>query len=132
MQSQTNSSTLEPLVEKLAYRSALSAQDRAAILALPFSIRQMERAQFFVRERDRATHSYVMLSGYSVRSKTTATGERQIVAIHMKGEMVDLQNSLLRVADHSVQMLTSGKVAAIAREAVIELTLQRPTVAHAM
>jgi CRP-like cAMP-binding protein len=50
----------------------------------------------------------------------------------MKGEAVDLQNSLLKVADHSVQMLTSGKVAMIPREEVIGLTMERPAVAHAM
>jgi CRP-like cAMP-binding protein len=132
MQPQTNSSSLEPLVEKLAYRADLSAGDRAAIMALPFSLKSVERHQFIVRERELATHSCVMLSGYSIRSKLVATGDRQIVAIHMKGEMVDLQNSLLKVADHSVQMLTSGKVAMIAREDVIRLTMDRPRVAHAM
>ena len=131
-QSQTNSSTLEPLVAKLAYRVALSAEDRAAILSLPFTVRTMERNQFMVRERELAMHSCVMLSGFSIRSKTTATGDRQILAIHMKGEVVDLQNSLLKVADHSVQMLTPGKIAMIPREAVIQLTLDRPKIAHAM
>ena len=131
-QSQTNSSTLQPLLEKLAYRANLNAEDRAAIVALPFTVRLMERGQFIVRERELATYSCLMLSGYSVRSKMTATGDRQIVAIHMKGEVVDLQNSLLEVADHSVQMLTPGKIAMIPREAVIRLTLERPTVAHAM
>jgi CRP-like cAMP-binding protein len=92
----------------------------------------MERAQFIVRERELATHSCLMLSGYSIRSKLTASGHRQIVAIHMKGEMVDLQNSMLRVADHSVQMLTAGKVALIPREEIIRLTLKRPTIGHAM
>lgn len=132
MQTHTNSSTLEPLVEKLAYRTELDADDRTAILALPFTLRTMERGQFIVRERELATHSCVMLSGYSVRSKLVATGERQIIAIQMKGEVVDLQNSLLKVADHSVQMLTAGNVAMIPREDVIRLTLDRPKIGHAM
>jgi CRP-like cAMP-binding protein len=131
-QSQTNSSTLQPLVEKLDYRAKLSAEDRAAILALPFTLKTVERGQFLVRERELAKHSCVMLAGYSIRSKMTATGDRQIVAIHMKGEVVDLQNSLLEVADHSVQMLTPGKVAMIPREEVIQLTLNRPAIGHAM
>ena len=132
MQRDTNRSTLEPLVEKLAYRTELSAEDRAALMALPYTVKMFERAQFLVRERELATHSCVMLSGYSIRSKIVATGERQIVAIHMKGEVVDLQNSLLKVADHSVQMLTAGKVAMIPREEVIRLTLERPKIGHAM
>jgi CRP-like cAMP-binding protein len=132
MQPQTNSSSLQPLVEKLVYRTTLSAEDRAAIMALPFTVRMMERGQFIVRERELAMHSGLMLSGYSVRSKMTANGSRQIVAIHMKGELVDLQNSMLKVADHSVQMLTPGKIAMIPRDEIIRLTLDRPTVAHAM
>lgn len=132
MQRHTDPSTLEPLVEKLAYRWELDSDHRAAIMALPFTARRMERGQFIVRERELATHSCVMLSGYSIRSKLVATGERQIVAIHLKGEVVDLQNSMLKVADHSVQMLTEGDVAMIRREEVIKLTLDRPRIGHAM
>jgi CRP-like cAMP-binding protein len=132
VQLNTNPSTLEPLVKKLGYRSDLDAEDRAAILALPFTVKTLERSQFIVRERELATQSCVMLSGFSIRSKLVVTGNRQIVAIHMKGEAVDLQNSLLKVADHSVQMLTPGRVAMIPREAVVALTLERPNVGQAM
>jgi len=128
----TNSSTLVPLVEKLSYRCNLNAEDRAAILALPFTVKKMEPHHFVVREREPATHSCVLLSGYAIRSKIVASGQRQIVAIHMKGEVVDLQNSMLKVADHSVQMLTAGKVAMIPRQAIIDLTLERPRIGHAM
>src|SRR3982750_1446441 len=121
-QSQTSSSSLEPLVAKLTYRVKLSGEDRAAILALPFTVKRTERGQFLVRGRELASHSCVILSGYCIRSKITATGDRQIVSIHMKGEVVDLQNSLLKVADHSVQMLTPGKFGMSPRDAGIERT----------
>jgi CRP-like cAMP-binding protein len=132
MEPHTTPSSVEPFIRRLTYRTKLSAEDRDAIMALPFSVKMMERNQFIVRERELATHSCLMLSGYSIRSKLMATGSRQIVAIHMKGEMVDLQNSMLKVADHSVQMLTAGKVAMIPRDEIIRLTLERPTVGHAM
>ncbi|HEY8592652.1 MAG TPA: Crp/Fnr family transcriptional regulator [Sphingomicrobium sp.] len=132
MQRHINESTLEPFVAKLAYRAELDADDRHAIRTLPFTIRRMERSEFLIRERELATHSSVMLSGFSIRHKLVASGHRQIVAIHLKGEAVDLQNSMLKVADHSVQMLTAGKVAMIPREAIVELTLARPRVGHAM
>jgi CRP-like cAMP-binding protein len=64
-----------------------------------------------------------MLSGYAIRHKIVAGGARQIVAVHMKGDIVDLQNSFLGVADHSVQMLTDSEVAFIPREAVKKLGL---------
>jgi CRP-like cAMP-binding protein len=50
----------------------------------------------------------------------------------MKGEMVDLQNSLLKVADHSVQALTDCQVAYIPRQAVKQIALEHPRVGMAM
>lgn len=132
MNDAANRPTLDPLVRKLAYRVELDGADRAAILALPSTVKLVERHHYLVREHDVATHSALMLSGYSVRSKMVSTGARQIVSIHMKGEMVDLQNSLLGKADHSVQMLTSSKVAMIPREEVLKLAAERPMVGRAM
>jgi CRP-like cAMP-binding protein len=128
----TNGSALEPMVHKLAYRGKFSAEDREAILALPHHVKAMENNHYVVREGDVATHSCLMLAGFSVRHKIVGSGARQILAIHMKGEMVDLQNSLLGKADHSVQMLTRGQVALIPREAILRLAFDRPAVGKAM
>src|SRR5687768_8432727 len=62
-------STLEPMVRKLSYWTKLDDGDRAAILALPFNVKMVERNHDVVREREQATHSCLMLSGYSVRTK---------------------------------------------------------------
>ncbi|HEX8525643.1 Crp/Fnr family transcriptional regulator [Allosphingosinicella sp.] len=127
-----NDSELEPMVRKLEYRANFSAEDRAALLRLPHTVKNAEIHHYVVRERDRASHCCLMLSGFAIRHKIVASGHRQIVAIHMKGEMVDLQNSLLGVADHSVQMLTPGKVAFIPREEIVRIATERPAVAMAM
>jgi CRP-like cAMP-binding protein len=50
----------------------------------------------------------------------------------MKGEMVDLQNSMLGIADHSVQMLTAGKVAMIPRDEIDRIAFDRPNIGRAM
>lgn len=124
--------TLLPMLRKLQYWSDFDEADREALLALPHQVRPLEKHQYVVRERDVATHSCVMLSGYSVRHKIVVGGARQIVAIHMKGDVVDLQNSLLGVADHSVQMLSAGEVATIPRDAVKQLAVERPRIGFAM
>ena len=128
---QTNSPLL-PMVRKLAYWSELDAVDEAAILALPCRTRKIERYAYIVRERERTTHSCLIVSGFAIRHKIVAGGARQIVAVHMKGDMVDLQNSFLRVADHSVQTLTASEVAFIPREAIKTLAFNRPNVGMAM
>jgi CRP-like cAMP-binding protein len=125
-------STLEPMVRKLEYWHKFDDDDRAAVLGLPHNVRTLEQNHYIVREFDRATHTCVLLSGFAMRHKIVAGGARQIVALHMKGDVVDLQNSLLAIADHSVQMLTAGKVAMIPREAVSRIAFERPNVGKAM
>jgi CRP-like cAMP-binding protein len=129
---QSNGSALEPLVRKLEYRVKLDEADRAALLALPHTLKRFENHHYIVRERDQATHCCLMVSGFSVRHKVVGGGFRQIVAIHMKGEMVDLQNSMLGTADHSVQMLTTGEVAMIPREEIERIAFERPMIGKSM
>ncbi len=125
-------STLEPMLRKLAFWHPLQKSDEEALLALPHRVKTLDPHHYIVREREKATHSCLMLSGYSVRHKIVVGGARQIVAIHMKGDMVDLQNSMLGTADHSVQMLTKGEIALIPREAIQQLALEKPRIGMAM
>jgi CRP-like cAMP-binding protein len=131
--------SLQPMVDKLAYWAMqdtywgeFTAADAEAIANLPHRTKRVERHGYVVRERERTTHSCVMLSGYAMRHKIVMGGSRQIVAVHMKGDLVDLQNSFLGVADHSVQALTDSEVAFIPREAVKQLAFERPNVGMAM
>ena len=130
--SEKSNAVLEPMVRKLGYWQKLDAADREAILALPHSVKRVEQHHYIIRERDKASHSCVLLSGFAVRHKIVGGGYRQICAIHMKGEIVDLQNSVLGTADHSVQMLTTGQIAMIPRDEIVRIAFERPAVGRAM
>lgn len=123
---------LEPMVRKLEYRQRLSREDRQDLLDLPHTVRTLEPHNYIIREFDRAEFVCVILSGYAIRHKIVAGGYRQILSIHMKGELVDLQNALLGKADHSVQMLTAGKVAFISRDEITRIAFEHPTVGKAL
>jgi CRP-like cAMP-binding protein len=123
---------LQPMVQKLAYWHELDKDDEQALLALPHRVKSVQADHYIVRERETVTHCCVMLSGFSIRHKIVAGGARQIVSIHMKGDLVDLQNSILGTADHSVQMLTAGQIALIPRNDVKQLALDRPRIGMAM
>jgi len=81
---------------------------------------------------DKPRNSGLLLAGFAYRHKEAGNGGRQILSIHMKGDLVDLQNSLLGTADHNVQMLTGGDVALIPVEAIRDLAFRRPNVGMAM
>lgn len=120
--------TLAPLVRRLALHSPLGREDEAAVLALPHIERKFEAGQYIVREGDAPTHSCMVVSGFAIRHKIVADGGRQIVNVHISGDMVDLQNSLLPISDHNVQALSYMIAALIPREALLELAFGRPAV----
>ena len=130
--SSASTAPLSPMVRKLELWLPLDDDDRLAILGLPHTIRERKANEFIVREGDTPTHSCLLLSGYAYRHKVAGNGGRQIFSIHMKGDVVDLHNSILRRADHNVQALTTVEMALIPVRAIRELAIERPQVGQAM
>lgn len=126
--STANPPTLAPMMRKLSYWAKFDADDRQAILDLPVRTKKVERHAYLVREREKVEQSCVLLSGFAVRHKIVANGARQILAVHMKGDLVDLQNSFLGVADHSVQVLTASEAGFIPAAAIKKIAFERPRV----
>jgi CRP-like cAMP-binding protein len=124
--------TLLPMLRKLRLWMPLDDEDAQAVLALPHNLRRVGAQQYIVRDGEKPIHSCLLLSGFAYRHKVTGEGGRQIMSIHMKGDVVDLQNSLLRRSDHNVQALTDIEVAFIPVEAVRDLAFARPMVGKAM
>jgi CRP-like cAMP-binding protein len=120
------------MVRKLELWNPLADDDRKALLALPFTERVLSAGQYIVWEGDKPQHSCVLNSGFAYRHKAAGSGGRQILSIHVKGDIVDLQNSLLGVADHNVQMLSDGRIALLPVEAMREIAFTRPSVGMSM
>jgi CRP-like cAMP-binding protein len=124
--------TLLPMVAKLQLWMKLDEHDQRAIVSLPYEAKKLGAGQYIVRDGEKPTHSCLLLRGFAYRHKFTGDGGRQIMSIHMKGDVVDLQNSLLRRSDHNVQALTNIEVALIPVQAVRDLAFDRPNVGKAM
>jgi CRP-like cAMP-binding protein len=123
--------TLAPMLRKLRLWAQLDASHEQALLDLPHNVVALARNKTFVRDGEAVSHCWLVLSGFCVRLKYVGNGGRQIVSIHMKGDLVDLQNSLLGVADHSVQTLTPCNMAKLPIKAVKELTDTHPAIKNA-
>jgi CRP-like cAMP-binding protein len=124
--------TLDRVIRRLETRVRLDSDDRAAIHALPVNKKTMDPAAYMVREGEKVEHCILLLAGFAYRHKITGAGQRQIMAIHMPGEFLDLQNSLLGLADHNVQALTRCEVATVPAAALRKLYQDRPRVGQAM
>lgn len=125
-------SPLAPMLHKFERRCLLSDDDRRAVLGLPYRLETIAAQAAVVCEGEVATHSCLLRSGLAFRQKVTISGKRQICSIQVAGDMVDLQNSLLRVADHNVVALTRIEVAFIPREAVLDVAFTRRALGEAM
>ena len=123
---------LAQMVRKLQLWQSLSDCDADAILALPHTVRTLEAGQYLIWDGDKPQHTCLLLDGFAYRHKLAGNGNRQILSIHMKGDIVDLQNSLLGIADHNVQMLTTGHVALIPVDAMRTIAFNHPHVGMAM
>ena len=132
LMSEEDQAVLAPMLRKLQLWRSLGTEERAAVLALPHTLHTIEAGKYIVREGEQAKHSCLLLSGFAYRQKAASNGSRSISALHMKGDVVDLQNSLLGQADHSVQALSRAEVAFIPRGAIIELAFRLPNVGLAM
>jgi CRP-like cAMP-binding protein len=125
-------SILDAMVRKLRQWCPLDAGDQDALRALPYRLIKLRPQEFIVREGDQPRSSCLMVSGFSFRHKVAGNGGRQIFSIHMKGDLADLQNSLLGTADHNLQAVTHVEAAMIPVEAIQDVALNRPAVGRAM
>jgi CRP-like cAMP-binding protein len=123
---------LEPVLRRWAKHSALSDADREAFNALPHTRKTFGKDAYLVREGQHANECQLILRGFAYRQKLLPDGDRQIISFHIPTEFVDLQNSLLGLADHNVQSLNRCEVAIFPVSALIELANSRPAIRLAM
>jgi CRP-like cAMP-binding protein len=130
--SKNSDHVLAPMVQKLSLWTDLGPGDCEQIYQLPHQVRHIDAGQYLVWDGDKPQNACLLLSGFAYRHKSAGNGGRQILSIHMKGDLVDLQNSLLGTADHNVQMLTTGDVALLPIQPLRELAFRHPMIGMAM
>ena len=120
------SQNLVPLVRKLESVAPLHADERAALLDLPVTVRRMRPDHDIVRDRDRPTQSCLVLDGWLCRCKILENGTRQIFSFHMSGDIPDLQSLFLNTMDHNLGTLVQSTVAFIQHESIRTLIRNHP------
>ena len=120
------------MVRKLSRRALLDDEDRRALSSLPFRKKVFEPSSYLVREGAHTEEASLVFDGFAYRQKLTRDGGRQILSVHVPGDFVDLEGSLLNVSDHNLQALTRCEVAAIPRQALTALVETHPRIARAL
>jgi len=118
------------LLRRLRTLDAISDEDIAIIRALPIAIREYAREQAVVRDGERPTECCLIIEGFCARSKTLADGKRQILSLHIPGEIPDLMSLFLHVMDHDLSTLTAARLGFIRHETLQQLHRRSPHVAE--
>jgi CRP-like cAMP-binding protein len=123
---------LNPFIQKLECRFALSEADKAALVQASARVYRVGARTDLIREGERPDHVHLIQSGFACRYKIVPDGGRSIVAYLVPGDICDLHGSILSAMDHSVGTLSPCEVVAIPRETILDLTTNYPTLNRAL
>ncbi|RYE60622.1 MAG: Crp/Fnr family transcriptional regulator [Oxalobacteraceae bacterium] len=118
------------LLKKLGKIADLNLDDVKAIKSMPIIVKHVPDHHYVVRDRERPTQCCLVIEGFAVRSKTTRQGRRQILSIHIPGDIPDVQSLHLGVMDHDLITLTPATLGFIPHLAIREMHRLRPRVAE--
>ncbi|TWI73661.1 CRP-like cAMP-binding protein [Bradyrhizobium huanghuaihaiense] len=120
------------LITKLTVSNDLDADDIRAIQSLRIRERHLDAGQIIVADGERPTDCCLIADGFAFRSKTTADGERQVLSIHIPGEIPDLQSLHLKVMDHDLVTVTRCNLGFISHDDLRVINQRRPNLAAAL
>lgn len=117
---------------KLLSRSELSREEQAEILGLPGHPAQYETSRDFVKLGERVDHSCLVVEGMVGRFGQNQEGGRQITAVHVAGDMVDLHSVMMPEAASALQALTVTTVLRVPHEALRRIAYAHPAIGEAL
>jgi len=121
-----------PLVAKFSKFAPLSARDIGLLETLCAPEERFRAGANIVIEGETPRPAFVVTHGMACRYRLMPDGRRQILGILIPGDFFDLHGFLLRATDHSVVSIGPTRIAAIAREAVIDIIANHPRIGAAL
>jgi CRP-like cAMP-binding protein len=128
----SNRSIRNPLVVKLSQFAPLSDEDVGLLEALCLPQERFRTGANIVAEGEAPRSAFVITRGMACRYRLMPDGRRQILTILIPGDFSDLHGFLLQATDHSIAAIGPTRIAAIGREAVIDIIANHPRIGAAL
>ena len=122
----------EVWIRQLERSTPLLDFEREALRAVPVKVRKLEPHTDIVCDGDKPTQCCMIIDGFCWRYKMTSGGNRQILSVHMPGEMPDLQSLHLTSMDHTLASITRAEIGLVAHQSLRELTRRFPHLTDAL
>lgn len=121
---------LRPFLQKVTLRDRLRPDEVAAIMGAAAEVVEIKAGEDLVVVGQRPTTSMLVARGFTCRYRILPEGTRQLMALHIPGDFVDLHSFLLKEMDHSVGALTSCLVVVFPHDRLRRLTEEHPHLAR--
>lgn len=118
------------LLMQLSRRDRIPDDERDLLLKSFVGEKVYSAGQDIVHEGGRPHFSLLLVEGFAGRHKVLADGARQITAVHVPGDFMDLHGFLLKVLAHGVFAMSDCRIAMIEHEALKRITETAPHLAR--
>ncbi|MFT4053962.1 MAG: Crp/Fnr family transcriptional regulator [Novosphingobium sp.] len=105
---------------------SLNANERLLLETSIDEVRTVDARKIVIRSRTRLQESTLLVEGFMSRYIDDRNGLRQLVAIHVPGDFVDLHAYPLQTLDHDVATMTSATIAIVRHEALDAIIHEQP------
>ncbi|MES2495798.1 MAG: Crp/Fnr family transcriptional regulator [Pseudomonadota bacterium] len=111
-------------------QSALTDDERRCLEAAISDVRTIPAREIVIHARQQLTQSTLLVDGFLCRYQDDRNGLRQLVAVHVPGDFVDLHAYPLQALDHDVATLTEATIAMVPHSALDTILEERPMMAR--
>src|SRR5690606_4311550 len=119
----------EQVFASLSSIAKLTERHKELLLRLPVRRVSVGEGAEIQQEGERPTDACLLLSGLVCRYKLCGDGKRQLLSLHLPGDMLDLETIYLDTADHGLVAVCPSRVGFIPYEALRALMEQEPSIA---
>ena len=117
---------IEDLLLKLRQRDAVSPEEEQALRDSIAKVEEIPARKTVLKRGELLDRSVLLLDGLMGRHKDLRNGQRQITALHIPGDFLDLHGFTLKYLDHDVASLAPSRVAYALHDRLREITEQFP------
>jgi CRP-like cAMP-binding protein len=121
---------LTPLFLNLGQHDILTDGEKALLTGAIVETEEFSAGTDVVTVGSRPMHSSLLLDGFAGRYKMLADGGRQITALHVAGDFVDLHAFLLKTMDHGITALSRCRVGFAKHSDLKKITEKAPHLAR--
>ncbi|WP_320202246.1 Crp/Fnr family transcriptional regulator (plasmid) [Agrobacterium sp. rho-13.3] len=117
---------IEKLLLNLRSHDVVTVDEEAALFEVITRTALFQTGDDIVAQGSRPRHSTLLLDGFSARYKILEDGSRQITALHVPGDFVDLHAFTLKTMDHGIVAMSVCKVAFAEHSDLQKITETQP------